>query len=284
MGCAMVGLAAHSLTAAVAGINPKTAQFAFVEESPTGAQTLRLAVFDSVGSRPRAHEIATLESVDGDYEKIHDLVASPDNAYFATYIFQDGSSFKLPFLDHNVRLRSLRHGTSLGLINEHSFSVLNRSVRPSARLEEYLSDLIALGMLDAAGAADYDYRVDVDAGDIPTPTYRWNRDGTFSVTFRFAVIAFVPGETREEHVGDELFTRTYRVSGTAVAVFVDWENTRPRPYFRDYYTLGPVYAPAGALVTWETKVVHFHDPLLPSLPARFRIATMVEGNIAPVYR
>jgi hypothetical protein len=171
----------------------------------------------------------------------------------------------------------MQTGAPVGLINEHSFSVLNRSTLPSARLQEFLDERIAMGDLDAETAALFDYYVEVETGDIPSPVYRWNQDKTFSVTFTLPVMAFLGDASQSEYIGDETFTRTYAV-GTDLE-FVDW-SLHPPAVPGNYFQLGPIDSDLPKAITFQNKVVTFHFPGFPGLWEGPRYAVHVDGKIA----
>jgi hypothetical protein len=256
--------------------NPKNAGFVYLQQSPGGAQQLRLGVLDTIAPKPRAHQIATLEDVDGNYQTIYGLSARNDNRYVAVYVFEDGSVIGDAFLDHNIKIYAMHTGAAIGLINEHSFSVLNRATLPSVRLQEFLDEQIAMGDLDAGTAALFDYYVDTEALDIMPPVYRWNQDKTISVTFTLAVMAYLGSESEAAYIGDETFTRTYAV-GTNLE-FVDWSlHAAAAP--GNYFQLGPINSAEPQVVTFQNKVVTFHYPGFPGLWEGPRYAVRVEGKI-----
>jgi len=259
--------------------NPKTAQFVYLQESVGGAQQLRLGVFDSIVPKPRAHQIATLEDVDGDFQTILGMSVRNDNRYVAVYVFEDGSVIGDPFLDHNLKIYAMQTGAAVGLINEHSFSVLNRATRPSARLQEFLDERVAMGELDAETAALFDYYAEVETGDIMPPVFRWNQDKTLSVTFTLAVMAFLGSESEAGYIGDETFTRTYAV-GTNLE-FVDW-SLHTAAVAGHYFHLGPINSDVPKAITFQNKVVTFHYPGFPGWLQGPRYAVRVEGKIPRV--
>jgi hypothetical protein len=254
----------------------KNAQFVYLQESAGGAQQLRLGVFDAIAPKPRAHQIATLEDVDGNYQTIYGTSVRNDNRYVAVYVFEDGAVIGDPFLDHNIKVYAMQTGAHVGLINEHAFSVLNRATLPSARLNEFLAERVAMGELDEETAALFDYYVEVETGDIMPPVYRWNQDKTLSVTFTLAVMAFLGSESEAGYIGDESFTRTYAV-GTGLE-FLGWSLHAPA-VAGNFFLLGPVDSGVPQPITFQEKVVTFHFPGFPGLWEGPRHAVHVDGKI-----
>lgn len=256
--------------------NPKHAQFVYLQESAGGEQQLRLGTFDAIAPKPRAHHIATLEDVDGNFQTIYGTSVRNDNHYVAVYVFEDGSVIEASFLDHNLKIYAMQTGAGAGMVNEHSFSGLNRVTLPSARLNEFLAERIAMGELDEETAALFDYYVDVDAGTLLPPAYRWNQDKTLSVTFTLPVMAYLGSASEAGYIGDETFTRTYAVG--ASLEFLGWSLHAPA-MGGNFFILGPVNADVPQAITFQKKVVTFHYPGFPGFWEGPRYAVRVDGKI-----
>lgn len=261
----------------VPDLEVQTSSFAYLQESGE-AQTLKLARLVQGFLLPTAVPIRTLATENGITEEIFDLFASPSNRWLAVYTFQDQFT---GFIDHNLTFFDMVTGASLGLRNEHAFSGLNQAVAPSTRLAEFKAVEAGWGV-PPEDVATINYTVDTESTGIPAPTYQWNADGTFSLTYVLEVLAFYP-EAEPTFIGTEAFTMTIALSGTGV-VTVDFGGTRAPAIFPAVFSLTPVNGPASE-IRFESRPVRFEEFYYNFFLREFiryyvyPTATMTEGNI-----
>ena len=266
----------------VPAVDADTASFAYLQDTSSG-QSLELARITRAFPSPVATSIATLATEDGVNETILDIYASPDNHWLAVYTFQDTGA---GFVDHNITFYNMRNGDSLGLRNEHAFSSLDESLAPSERLDEF-RDALA----DASGPDDelpeLDYSVVTEGANIATPTYQWNADGTFGLTFELDVLAVFEGGG-EEFIGTEAFTMNIAVAPSGLTT-VDFDETRTPATFPPVFALTPVDSPEE-IIRFNSSPVSFRSYYYSYFAQRwlpfysYRHAVMTEGNIPRRYR
>lgn len=264
-------------------------QFAFAQTDAADVTTVRLAQLTDVHPTPRARDLATVLTLDNrdsaTTDTLHAMVASPDNALLLTYVFQESLPLANdPFVDHNVSLFLMRTGVQVEFVNEHRFGVLNKSVLPSARLLEHITQQVAAGSLDPEGAGFLDYRVQVEGPEIAPPAFRWNRDGSFTVTFTLEVYAVYGGGQLERFAGTEPFSRTYRLRNGALE-FAGWNLLPGLAALRHETFVIAAGTPANPrVITFEKQTIEFLAGSPPVLTRGGRLAARTASAIPRRYR
>lgn len=274
----------------VPAVGGDTARFAYLQKSGN-FQYVRLAELTTAYPEPMARKISTLAIFDssdvypGVTESVVDMSASPDNRYLLVYSLQEGYFATDGFFDHNMAFYDMVDGTSLGLKNEHSFSVINRSNAYSQVFEDFLLSLIDIG-LPPEEASGFDFMVKTEGVLEGNPDWQWNADGTVTLQLDLDVHESYNGGVMGDFIGVDTFYQTFEITPTGLSSLGFGPPPAPALY-PARFALGPQSGPPAKVVFMGKDVIF---PL--RLGFRFgkgkyyrttKVALMVEGNIPKRY-
>ncbi|MEE2730206.1 MAG: hypothetical protein VYA55_05255 [Pseudomonadota bacterium] len=262
------------------------AGFAMVNvDATTGAETLQMARLTSLSPQRATLVNSAMATYDGYSESIVSLMPSPDNRLLAVYSFQ----FSSTFFDHNVRLYRMSDGAAIsgGFVNEHAFSVLDKTQWPSQIMADCMEFEREFGVPEET-LAEMDYQLDVDsAGHGYTPVIRWHDNRTLSITVEPEVNVMYGESGFPVCNGVEAFTLYLDVTATTATRdhFGELTAAASIPWI---YRLEPVSAAVAENITLDGSEIDFEYRLYWNgyfyslyFP---RSANRVKGNIPRLYR